>query len=174
MLDREFKKKLIIQLVVAVVIVGVVAVFAVLFELNISKQADALVSAKKQRATLYNSSQNLAQLLQDAKEARGYEGAVSQLVPTKNQVLLVQKNLQDLGSSQGVSVNITFGQESNPDASGMQSISFTATAEGPSVGVFNFFRMLEAQYPYITITALDMTMQNNRTLFSGNMLFSSQ
>ena len=174
MLDREFKKKLIIQLVIATVIVGVIAVFVVLFELNISKEADALVNAKKQRAALYNSSQNLALLLQDAKEARGYEETVSQLVPTKNQVLLVQKNLQDLGSSQGVSVNITFGQESTPDASGMQSISFTATAEGPSAGVFNFFRMLGAQYPYITITALDMTMQNHRALFSGTMMFSGQ
>lgn len=172
MLDREFKKKLIIQLVIAAVIVGVVAVFVVLFELTISKQVDALVSSKKQRAVLYDSSQNLAQLLQDAKTARGYETAVSQLVPTQNQVLMVQKNLQDLGSSQGVSVNITFGQETASDASGMQSISFTATAEGPSSGVLNFLRMLQAQYPYITIAALDMTTQNNRVLFSGTMLFS--
>ena len=174
MLDREFKKKLIVQLVVVAILVGIVAFFAVLFELNISDQADTLVNFKNQRSTLYNSSQNLAQLLQDAKEARGYEAAVNGLVPTKDQVLLVQKNLQDLGSSQGVSVNITFGQESAADASGMQSISFTATAEGPSAGVFNFLRMLQAQYPYMSITMLDVTAQNNRASFSGVMLFAGQ
>jgi hypothetical protein len=174
MIDREFKKKLITQLVIFAVIIGVVVVFVVLFELNISNQTDALVASKKQRVALYNSSQNFSQLSQEAKEARGYEVAVSGLVPTENQVLLVQKNLQDLGASQGVAVNITFGQETAPDASGMRSISFTATAEGPSVSVFNFLRMSQAQYPYIDITALDVTTQNNRASFSGIMLFAGK
>ncbi|MFA6495011.1 MAG: hypothetical protein WC246_01870 [Candidatus Paceibacterota bacterium] len=172
--DQEFKKKLTVQLSVVAVFVVIVAVFAVLFELNISRQVDELVSLKKQRAVLQNSSQNLSQLLQDAKEARGYESAVSALVPTKDQVLLVQKSLQELGTSQGVSINITFGQESKVSESGMESISFTATAEGPFSGIFNFLRMLQTQYPYISIATIDLTAQNNRGSFAGMMLFSSQ
>jgi hypothetical protein len=171
MLDREFKKKLIVQLTVGAVILGVVGAFVVLFEMNISNQADALVRLKEQRALLYNSSQNIAQLVQGAKQAREYETAISALVPTKDQVLLTQKNLQDLGTSQGVAVNISFDQESVADDLGMKSIPFTATAEGSFSNILNFLRALEKKYPYIGLTSIDVTTQNSRVTFLGKMLF---
>lgn len=172
MLDADFKKKLIWQIIGVVAIVGVGALFFLLLRGNIVGQTDMIVGLKRQRYMMQGASQNFSQLVMDAKIARQYQAAIDALVPTENDVLSLQKNLQDVAKTHGVVLNMTFGQEAPPNAAGLKIMSFTATAEGALTNVISFLESVESDYQYLRIDALEINAVNRRATLSGIVTFS--
>jgi len=128
---KDFKKRLIIQLVVMVVIIAIFITFFSLFKANISHEVSIIQQLDQHKTTLSNAADNLALLIQDRQIAQPYEDVVTKLIPTKDSLVSFSKDINTIASDNEVSLGFSFGDEKNAvSQNDVGSISFTATLNG--------------------------------------------
>ena len=160
----EFKKDLLKNLGITLVILVVFVIFWILFRLNI---------------LLSQSSENLSLLIQDWEVAKNYRDQVSLLVPDKDDLVSLNKDFQIIAQKSGVNLNFSFGSESSPSTSrGLGMIGFSATVDGNESSLFAFFKEIEKSYYSMKINSLDITNTDGkgglRMLLSGQIFFVSE
>lgn len=170
----DFKKYLIRNGIAVGVIIVVFITFFVLFRLNIDRQLEVITHLKSQKAVVAQSAENLAILIKDWEIVKQWKDQVRKLVPQKDALVLLSKNFQDIAKLRSVSLNFSFGGETNPASQdSLGSVSFTAVAEGKRENLLQFFEDLENKYYSLKIRVLDITSQGtfDRAFFTGDVFF---
>lgn len=156
----DFKKKVIIDVLILASTLVVLGVFLYLFRANIEKFSHAAASAKSQRETYANASGQLSVLLKEWDVAKNYKDQIAALVPTRDDLVLLSRQLQDLSVRKGVTLVIMFGDEGKSSDVGVSTISFNGTIEGPVGHVADFLETLEQDYYAVQIKTSEISNQN--------------
>ena len=176
---KNFKKQLIIQSAIVVVILALFITFFSLFKANISHEATIIQQLDQRKATLSDAANSLALLIQDRHVAQPYEEAVKNLIPTKDSLVSFSKDVDAIAASHSVSLGFSFGDEKNAASKNdVGSISFTATLNGRIGDITQFLSELEKDYYSMNITTLDMSRNESgdstKVLLKGVIYYVNQ
>ncbi len=164
----EFKKNILrVGGTVGVVII-LFATFILLFRANISHQTEVIKDLAGRRNLYSQSSQGLAELMKDWSIAQQYKDRVQLLVPKKDDIVLLSKELQARAQKDKVSIVFSFNAESETKVSqgDISSIGFTATVEGAVSDILSFLNEIEESYYALQIQTFDLNtgVANNASL----------
>lgn len=172
----NYKKTLIKEVIIILSTIGVSILFIILIKLNIIHQQEILTKLRSQRVLLSQSAENLGLLKKDWEIASQYSNKISSLVPTKDNLVLLQKDFQQLALDSGVTLNFSFGTEKNSTQDDLGYISFSATADGSNDNVINFLKRIEEKFYSLKVDVIDISTQSNgliRVLMKGQVFFSN-
>lgn len=171
----EFKKHLIRDSIIFAILIGLFVAFFYLFRLNIDHTIANIAGLKNQKSFFSQSAQDLSVLIKEWEIAREYKEEVAALVPTKDSLVALSKDFQAIAKTYDVSLDFSFGTETNPQSQGLGSITFSAVAGGTVQDVLDFFEGIENKYYAMRIEAVDITASNkgesSRVAFNGKMFF---
>lgn len=175
----DFKKHIIRSGVTTGVVVVLLAVFLLLFRANINHQSQIIQELAGRRNSYTQASQGLALLIKDWDVAQQYSAQVQSLVPKKDDIVLLSKELQTRALKDNVSIAFSFNAagETAPQQNGIASIGFSATLEGNAKDILSFLQEVERSYYALQIQSFDLTtgITNNaaisRFFVSGKVFF---
>ena len=164
----EFKKNILrVGGTVGIVII-LFTTFILLFRANISHQLEVVKDLAGRRNLYSQSSQGLAGLMKDWSIAQQYKDRVQLLVPKKDDIVLLSKELQARAQKDRVSIVFSFNAESETKVSqgDISSIGFTATVEGAVNDILSFLNEIEESYYALQIQTFDLNtgVANNASL----------
>ncbi len=164
----EFKKTILRNGIIVGAIVVIFAIFFVLFRANISHQLEVIKDLAGRRNTYTQSSQGLAVLIKDWNVAQQYKDRLQLLVPKKDDIVLLSKELQARAQKDRVSIVFSFNAESEAKLpqGDIGSIGFTATIEGAVQDILSFLHEIEESYYALQVQTFDLTtgITNNASL----------
>lgn len=164
----EFKKNILRSGGIIGIIIVLFAIFFLLFRANILHQLDVIKELAERRNTYSHSSQGLAVLIKDWDVAQQYKDRLQLLVPKKDDIVLLSKELQARAQKDRVSIVFSFNAESETKLpqGDIGSIGFTATIEGAIKDILLFLNEIEESYYALQIQTFDLStgITNNASL----------
>jgi hypothetical protein len=174
--SSDFKKSLYLNFGIIAVVIAVFALFYILLELNIQKQITTINDIKSKKATASESAENLSVLIKEWATAKNYSQQVALLVPSKDDLVSLQKDINNIARTDNVSLGFNFGLESAGDAGSLGNITFKATVDGTSDGILNFLKDVENKYYSLKINVLELNVLSGgllRLTMSGQIFYDT-
>jgi hypothetical protein len=154
----DYKKSFYINIGVILTVVALFVLFFILLRLNILREASIISDIKLKKAFVSESAENLSSLVKDWAIVKNYSQQVSLLVPSKDDLVALSKDINAIARQDNVSLSFNFGSESNPTGAGaLGSISFTATADGSMANVLAFLKDIENKYYALKANVLELS-----------------
>jgi hypothetical protein len=171
---HDFKEQLIRNLIILAGAILLFVIFFYLIRLNIIHESDAINSLRSKKMSLLNTTEELSYLVKEQQVAQKYQTSVSDLIPTRDNLVILSKDLQKLAKSRNLIFDFNYGKERDAQAQGLNSISFSFSLEG-SIGTINeFLKDIESKYFSIKISNLNIESSDkfgNKVSVSGDILF---
>lgn len=172
----NFKKSVLRNSIVIGAVVVVCGVFFFLFRANITHQLSIINDLSKRRAMYLESSQGLATLIRQWGQVQQYTSQVEKLVPKKDEIVLLSKELQALAQKKNVSLTFSFNSDSSVTSGerGVNFIGFSATFEGKFSDILSLIQTIERTYYALRIQSFDITAVGSggyRCFVTGNVSF---
>lgn len=153
----DYKKNLFINIGIILAAIAVFVSFFILLRLNILHQVEIINDIKSKRAFVSESAENLSSLIKDWAIVKNYSQRVSLLVPSKDDLVTLSKDMNAIARQDNVSLSFSFGAESNPTGAGtFGSIAFSATADGSMDQILSFLKDVENKYYALKVNILEL------------------
>ncbi len=171
-----FKKQLVKQLILVGVVVALFVTFFWLFRVNIAHKLTSIKALTSQRALLSSSAENLSMLIKDWEIARLHRGAVDDMVPHKDDLVALSKDMEAIAKESGISLSFGFQEEENPkQVGGLGLIGFVATLDGSASKIIAFLQRMEDEYFSMKIDVLDFSLHegtgSTKVFMRGEIFF---
>ena len=143
-----FKKRFLIGagIVTASLIIFVGAAF--FLGNDITTQASAITAARSNAADQSAMVNAYSVLKSDAATAATYQAAMDKLLPSQNDLIGFQSQIDNIAHNDGVDLTFTFSGSSTPPVNTAPgSIGFTLSAIGPLQSIINFLSDIESRAP---------------------------
>jgi hypothetical protein len=166
----DFKKHVLRSGIIIVVMLVLFGGFIFLFHANIAHQLVFIQELSTQRNLYLQSSQGLAVLTKDWNTAQLYKNQVQMLIPKKDDIVLLSKELQARALKKNISLTFSFNAagevETGSDKSKVGSIGFSSTLEGNNQDILTFLDEIERSYYALQIQSFDLMagVGNNTSL----------
>jgi Tfp pilus assembly protein PilV len=154
----HFKKKLIIDSIIAVLILGAIIAGIIFFQAKAKEFSFKLTQARQRIATNANSVERLANMRQTYNtEASVYLTVLYNVVPQKDELINLSRKLQTIAQLENLEFGFSFTGETAASQSQFGMANFVINIRGTSVqNVTNFINRLEAFQNLITITDIQI------------------
>ena len=118
-------------------------------------------------------------LIEDWEIARPYRSAVDELVPHKDDLVALSKDMEAIAKESGVSLSFGFQEEQNPkQVGGLGTIGFVATLDGSASDIIVFLQRMEDEYLSMKIDVLDFSLHEGtgatKVFMRGEIFFINQ
>jgi len=178
-MTSDFRKQ-IMSIGIAIGIISVIFWgFTFLLRANLSHQLVLISDLAQKRETYVASSQGLSVLLKDWSVAQQYAQRVQNLVPKKDDLVLLSKQLESRARQKQISFSFSFNSEGEEKTQHQDvgSIGFSTTMEGSIQNILSFLQDLEKTYYALQIKSFDISHnQSNpslvRCFITGRAFFS--
>jgi hypothetical protein len=173
----DFKKSLLRNSIIIGVVIVISGVFLFLLRANITHQLSVISDLSKRRTMYLESSQGLATLIRQWEEAQQYTNQLFKLVPKKDEIALLSKELQSLAQEKNISLSFSFGSDEpvKSEKEGISSIGFSATFEGKKTDILNLINSIEEKYYALRIQSFNITASGSgdsyRCFVTGQVSF---
>jgi len=138
------QKGIAVQISVALGMVGVLVLGVVFFGLNIKSSTRKIVSAREELAARTISLQSLASLRADyANKARAYLNVLHNIVPQKDELIDLSKDIQAVASASNLEYGFTFIGENQPTADALGFVKFNLKLGGSLTNLLNFLKNIQ-------------------------------
>lgn len=171
---HEFKKKITVQAIVFLCIIGIFSAFLVLFRQNISHQVEIIASLQARKFQFSQSADEIIGLKKEWEIAKGYEAALASYGIKKDGLLSIPQKLETSAKSRGLSLSFSYQTETDAqNYSASQVIPFTASMEGPAGASAEFLKYMDANFHVIRIETMDVLQASStaRISFSGKVFY---
>ena len=150
-----FKKRFWIGTGVILISFVIFAAVAFFLSNDITTQASAITKARSNAASQSAMVNAYSVLKSDAATAVTYQAAMDKLLPSQNNLIGFQSQIDNIAHDEGVDLTFTFSSSSTPSAGNVPgSIGFTMNVVGPLPGIVNFLTDIESRTP-ITLSKID-------------------
>jgi Tfp pilus assembly protein PilO len=147
---------------IAFYVAGVLVVSGLLFFLS-RDISDRVMFIERQRVDLSARSQILDSLLKlksDSEKARGLLGSLEEALPTKDELIVFSKELEDFARSNQLDFSLRFGAESPATAVDPGTNNFTITSGGTYENLIRFLRNVENSGYFVSFDLFDLTQSS--------------
>ncbi len=142
---NHFRKRLVTEAGISLLIVAALFVGIQFFRSNVSEYSDKIVAARTLLANRTESIRETAELRsQFNSKASGYLNVLYNVIPSYEQLINLNKDLQSLAVQSGVGYNFSYAGEIPSSAGGLGSISFDLNVSSANFNsLMNFLKSLQ-------------------------------
>lgn len=161
-----FKKQLFIQLGVAFGVLVFLITAIQLMASELSKTALKIQSQKSELLLRSQATDSLAALKSDFEKAKPLFSLLNSVLPPKDQLINLGKDLGVLAQQNRIDLGFTFGGEAPPTEDVPGFIRFSMTGSATYANFTRFLKDIEKMRLYIKLVSLDMTRQAGSDSFN--------
>ena len=165
--DKVFRNKFIIATSIAFAGTLILTIILVVLGLKIKNTAQDIINQKIEIASKQQRIEAFALLEKDAVSASKYTSILQNALPTKDELITFNQEVDLLAKKIGVATNFTFGAESGEIQGGVKGLAFQIKITGTLEQILNFFREMEKSRFIINISDIDLNKQGN--IFSAGL-----
>jgi len=165
----NFKQELLKKISIAFLMLIMPIIILVFLGLDINKKA---VAAKANRQNLADRSEELslyAKLQSQATEAESYTSVLDNVLPSKDQLIDFQKNMEILATQSKVGFGFTFGNETPSTDTEPGRMGFSMTSSGSLGDIMNFIKSMGDSRFMIDFKSFDFA--GSSITINGEVLF---
>lgn len=168
-----FKNKLLVNIVITILIVAGLTALLVFIGRNINQKTDEISAIRRELSSRLNAIQSLANLRQQSAQAKANFSVLQTLLPTKDELVNVPKELNALAKARKVELGFAFGNEIAATDSEPGFTAFNMTLSSSYDNLVGFLKSLEKSRFFIAVDSLDVTRdpqsQRLSALISGKV-----
>jgi len=161
--QAKFKKKLMINIIIAGSLIIVLMVLLILAAQDIKRRVAQIDSLRQELASRANALQSLATLKQDYEKAKPYSARLQTLLPTKDEVVNFPQNLNNIARTNKVELGFSFGAEKSASSGEPASIAFSLTSSSLYSDFLNFLKAVEGSRYFIKWESIDISRAEEQT-----------
>jgi Tfp pilus assembly protein PilO len=161
----SFKRRLIRQLIVAFSCVIFIALIIIVLNIDINKRTARIEERKLQVLMQAQSILVLSDLKKEAIQAQSDLALLQSALPTRDQLISLPRELEQLAKTHTVDLGFSFGSESPSTETQPGSIRFTMSLGGSLDDLLNFMRAFETNKYFINLSSVDLSRREG-TRFS--------
>jgi len=162
MVLEGFKKKLFIQIGIALGASVLFSTFIILLNIDINSRADKIQNSKLELALREKTNELLGGATSDNKKAAIYSENLKTIFPNREQQIAFRTLLINSGPKYGVIVDYQMDRPVKPDV----PVGFTITAKGDFDNVVNFLKFVESHKYILVMNSVSASRAENQ----GNFL----
>ncbi len=174
----DFKKSLYVNLGILAAIILVFVSFSYLLRMSVDHQVSVIQDINSKKSFVSDSSNNLSILIKQWNFVRNYVQQISLMVPSKDNLVNFQRDLNDISQRDGVSLTFSFGSETPSSGAGnLGSIGFSSVINGTQQGILNFIQDVENKYYSLKISSLEMVKTSDtlsKLSITGQVFYSGK
>ncbi len=149
----QFKKRLINELVISLVIIIALIGGILFFNGNINSYAVNIASARNQLSRLSSSILELSRLQSQYDQVSGYIDTLGSIVPSYYNLINLNKDLQSMAASDNLSYSFSFAGENPKTNNGFGSVNFNLSVGSSKLS--NILSFLNSLQHFKYLTAID-------------------
>lgn len=157
---NNFKKKLLIELSIVILIVLALASGIWFFGSNVQRYSEEIVDLRAELARKSTAIDSLARLRADYDvKAKNYLAFLYSRIPLKDQLINLPREYRFLASQANLQYGFAFGEEVSGNENTLPSVKVNLNVSGQMNQLFNFIRSL-GQFRYLnTLDSVSLTSQ---------------
>lgn len=159
-MSKEFKRKLLIQIVTAAVLLSAVSVVLFYLGKRISAVAGKIYSARTENALLNSEVTQISNLRNQEDQAQQYSSKLSSALPTKSNVIVLSNVVSAIAVKDGVNAGFRFGSEGQKSSNNLNYVEFEISVQGQYDNIAKFITDAENSGYYLTIDNLSLVEGN--------------
>ena len=170
----SFKRRLIKQFVFALASIALVIVIIIVLNFDINKRVLRIEQKKSETLMQTQAMLILGDLKKEAVQARLDAALLESALPTRDQLISLPRELEQLAKSHGVDLGFSFGSETASAGSQPGSIRFTMSLGGTLDGLLDFLKAFEGNKYFINLSSVDLSKRENSryTLGTSGEIFT--
>jgi Tfp pilus assembly protein PilO len=159
---NNFRKKLLIELAIAFIIISALGVGIWFFGSKIKEYSEEIIGLRRELARKSTVIDALARLKDDYdKKAKNYLGFLYSRIPLKDQLINLPREYRFLAGQYGLQYGFAFGEESGGNENTLPAVKFNINVSGQLNQLLNFVRSL-GQFRYLnTVDSISLTSQGS-------------
>ncbi len=167
----NFKKRLLINIGIPLGVCLILATGLFFIGSDIAKRTEQIKQLRSEIAFSLQSTESLAILSNEAKQAKNYIVQLENILPKRDQLVTFPRDLNIIAKQSQVDLNATLGQEISESTDGLRKIDFSIIGQGSFDSFINFLKSLESARYLIKLRMLDFTRQDGsfKTLLTGQV-----
>ena len=156
-----FKKQLLISIGIpsAIGLILIVGIFYLASD--IGDLGNKIYQTRKDINFGTQAEESLIPMRQDYEQAKMYFSEVGGILPNKNQLLGLSKDLNIMARQNQISLSLNIGQESSGGANQLTEIGLSVSGQGTFEGLLNFLKTVENSRYFIKFSSLDLQKSDN-------------
>ncbi len=155
-MSKEFKRELLIQVVMTVVLLAGVATILFYLGSRISTASQRIYRTRTENALLNSEVAQISNLRGQEQEAKQYESQLSSTLPSKSNVLVLSNTIDAIGTRDGVNVAFQFGAEGQKSANNLNYVEFEISVQGSYANITKFVQDVENSSYYLAIDNMSL------------------
>ncbi len=173
-LGNNFKKKLLIQAIILGAGVFLLALLIILLNADINKRAEKIVQYKRELEIRNQTIALLTNSNADFERAQPMETVLSDLLPSKDQLINFPKELDTLARGYSIQIGFSFGTENASTETDPGLIRYTMALTGFYQDIVDFLKELEGHPYFITMDSIDVKLITGTTysLITSGTIFT--
>jgi hypothetical protein len=153
---KVLRNKLALHILITLSIVVVFLILTAIMGFQISNRVLRIEGLKNEIALSSKSIELLVVLSQQSQQAQQYQNTLASSILTHDQLISFPKDIQLIGSSNGLNVSVRFGVESGTAADGVGTIKFRGSAEGTMEDFIRFLGALRRSRYIVDFTSFSL------------------
>lgn len=162
-----FKNKLWVNIAIVVLLAAGLSTLLIFIGRNISKKTNQILTIRQELKSRLNAIQSLANLRQQSEQARANFNALQTLLPTKDDLVNIPKEFNELAKTNKIELGFSFGNETATTDSEPGFTAFNLTLSGSYDNLVKFLKALEKNRFSISFDSLDVTQDPQNQRFSA-------
>lgn len=160
MIDIDFKKWLLWNAGGAATAIAILAAFVLLIGADISKRADAIENQKQELALRLKATESLVSLRAGVDQAGRLFTALRDILPAKDQLLVLKKQLELFARNNKLGLGFTFENEILATDTAPGSNNFTMSGSGSYANLVNFLKAVENSKYFVAFNFFDLDLKD--------------
>ncbi len=141
---KTFHKKLVTELTISLVAIGVISIGLLFFGFNISKFSKKVVTVRQELVERSASLQSLAVLRSEySSKGEPYLNVLHNIIPLKDELIDLSKDFQSLAAKERIDYGFTFIGETPATSNSLGSVRFNLSLGGSLDKLISFIENLQ-------------------------------
>lgn len=158
----DFKKQLLLQIVILLSITVVLGSGILFFNSLIAKNVEAIVEAKGDASLRQGTFQALAELRKEAAEANALLSGLRTKLPSKDDLFVFSKNLSTMAANRKVQFGFSFAPETQSGGESVSYAPFEISSGGDLENLISFISDIENSNYIIQISSVDLASDSTK------------
>jgi len=156
----KFKKQLMTGIGIPLLVILVFLSGLLFFGLDISKQADNIKQTRDDLNLRLRTSESLGLLRNDLNQIKDYIPLMETVLPDRDKILSLPRNLTMIGRQNQVDVNLNLGSETPATENELGRIKLNSSISGQFNNLIAFLEAVEGNQLSIKIDSIDFVAQD--------------
>ncbi|MBN2197603.1 type 4a pilus biogenesis protein PilO [Candidatus Wolfebacteria bacterium] len=153
----NFKKRLLINISIPLVICFVLIASLIFLSSNISQKTEKIKQQKGELSFHLQSTESLALLSKDFEKSKKYIAQLESILPDRDKLITLPRNIGVIANQSQIDLNSTLGKEESSQNQQLRETDIVMNGQGPIDNFINFLKAVENSLYLIKFNEFDLS-----------------